>query len=190
MNSFYTDSEISQLGLRSFGKNVLLSKKASIYSAENITLGNNVRIDDFCILSGKVDIGDYVHIAAYSALYGSSEGIKIDDFANVSSRVAIYAVNDDYLGYGMTNPLIPARYKKIINGKVTIEKHVIIGSGCTILPNTHLHRGCAIGCMSLVKNDCDEFIIYAGIPAKKIKDRKKDFLALESQFLEEQAGHF
>lgn len=35
-----------------------------------MTIGSNVRIDDFCILSGRLEFGSYVHIAAYSALYG------------------------------------------------------------------------------------------------------------------------
>lgn len=53
MNSFYTEAELKELGLKSFGKSVLLSKKVSIYGAKNISIGNNVRIDDFCILSGQ-----------------------------------------------------------------------------------------------------------------------------------------
>ena len=76
MNSFYSNEELKQLGLKSFGKNVLISKKCSIYGADKISIGNNVRIDDFCILSGKIVIGNYVHISAYSALYAGGGRIK------------------------------------------------------------------------------------------------------------------
>jgi serine acetyltransferase len=43
--------------------------------------------------------------------------------------------------------------------------------------------GVAIGTMSLVKESCKEFCVYAGIPAKKIKERSRKLLALEKEFL-------
>ena len=110
MNSFYRSDEIAQLGLCIYGKNVSISSKACIYGEKHIKIGNNVRIDDFCIISGNVTIGDNVHIAAYSALYGGDAGITIENFANISSRVCIYAVSDDYGGITMTNPTIPEKY--------------------------------------------------------------------------------
>jgi hypothetical protein len=84
-NSFYCENELKSLGLKSFGKNVLISRKASIYSPELITLGNSVRIDDFCILSGNISLGSYIHISAYSALFGKY-GIKMNDFSGLSPR--------------------------------------------------------------------------------------------------------
>ena len=62
MNSFYSDEELKKIRFKSLGENVLISKKASIYSPEKIIIGNNVRIDDFCILSGNIQIGNHVHI--------------------------------------------------------------------------------------------------------------------------------
>ena len=49
--SFLNDEQLKDLGLKSYGKNVIISDKASLYNAKNISIGNNVRIDDFCILS-------------------------------------------------------------------------------------------------------------------------------------------
>lgn len=76
MNSFYSKEELQNIGFKKIGENVLISKKASIYSPQNIIIGNHVRIDDFTILSGEIEMGDYVHISAYVALYGKY-GIKI-----------------------------------------------------------------------------------------------------------------
>lgn len=50
MTSFYSEEELRSIGLKSYGKNVLISRFARIYGAESISIGNNVRIDDFCIL--------------------------------------------------------------------------------------------------------------------------------------------
>ena len=72
MNSFYSEEELSRVGFQSYGKNVLVSRKVSIYGASEISLGNNIRIDDFCILSGKIRLGHNIHLAAYTALWGGS----------------------------------------------------------------------------------------------------------------------
>ena len=89
MTSYYTETELQKIGFKKVGK-ALISRKASIYSPELISLGDHVRVDDFCILSGKIEIGNYVHIAAFSALYGGTEGIYIEDYANLSSRISVY----------------------------------------------------------------------------------------------------
>lgn len=185
MNSFYTQSELQEIGFLSCGDNVLISKKASIYSPEKITIGDNVRVDDFCILSGKITIGSYIHIAAYTALYGGSKGIKIADFANISSKVSIYAISDDYTGSTMTNPLVPEKFKNVTDEEVIIEKHVIIGSGSVILPGIKLAEGSAFGAMSLINHDSINWTINAGIPFRKIKDRSKELLKLEKEFRSE-----
>lgn len=88
-DSFFSAEELRVLGLRAYGCNVKISRKCSIYQASSIVLGDNVRVDDFCILSGRIKIGNYVHVAAYSALYAGDIGIEIGDFSNISSRVAI-----------------------------------------------------------------------------------------------------
>lgn len=176
MDSFFSEDELKLLGLKSYGEDVRVSRKCSIYGPEEIEIGNHVRIDDFCILSGRIHIGDYIHIAAYSALYAGDAGIEINDFANLSSRVAVYAISDDYLGESMTNPMIPDALKKVQKEKVVIEKHVIIGTGCTILPGVRLAEGSAVGCMSLIKKDTEAWTVYAGIPAGKIKERSRELL--------------
>lgn len=181
---FYTKEELKEIGFKSIGKNVFISNKCSIYSPEEISIGNNVRIDDFCILSGNIKIGNYIHIAAYGAYYGAG-GIEIHDFSTTSSRVTIYSQNDSYNGEAMTNPMIPEQYRKVSYRKVIIKKHSIIGASSIIFPGVTIEEGTAIGAMSLIKNSTEKWSIYIGVPAKKLKDRKKDSLELEKQFLKE-----
>lgn len=184
MNSFYSQEELQNMGFRVFGNNVFVSRKASIYGAERISLGNNIRVDDFCILSGRIEIGNYVHIAAYSALYGGVKGIFIADFANLSSRVSVYSISDDYSGETMTNPMVPEIYKSVESSPVRIEKHVIIGSTSVVLPGTVLREGSAFGSFSLIIQDSEPWSVNAGIPVRKIKERKQNVLALERKMME------
>lgn len=183
MNNFYTYAELSQLGFKGLGEsNILISKKASLYGIENMKIGSNVRIDDFCILSGKITIGRYVHIAAYTALYGGNE-IYIEDFANISSRVSVYSVNDDYLGESLSNPMIPDQYKKVKSAPVHIGKHVIIGSTSVVLPGVKLGEGSAFGSFSFITCDSEPWSVNVGIPSKKIKNRSKALLQYENELI-------
>ena len=45
MSSFYSQDELNKIGFKSVGKNVLISKKCSIYSTEHIEIKSNIRID-------------------------------------------------------------------------------------------------------------------------------------------------
>lgn len=182
MDSFLSISELNKIGFKKIGSNVLISRKSSIYSASDIQIGNNVRIDDFCILSGNIIIGNNIHVAAYSAIYGGNAGVQLSDFSNISSRVCIYAVSDDFSGETMTNPMIPIEYKNVKQASVYIGRHVIVGSGSTIFPGVTLNDGTAIGAMSLVNKTTDSWMIYAGIPIRIIKKRSKRLLELEKKY--------
>jgi acetyltransferase-like isoleucine patch superfamily enzyme len=180
-NSFYSPDELDKLGLGSFGSRVSISKKASIYSPEMLSIGDNVRIDDFCILSGNIKIGNNIHVSAYAALYGKY-GIELQDFTTISARNLIYSASDDYSGQYLTNPMIPEELTNVTGGRVILEKHSIIGAGCIILPGIVLREGTAIGAMSLVNKSTDAWGIYVGVPIRKLKDRKRNLLNLETKY--------
>jgi galactoside O-acetyltransferase len=172
---------LEAMGFASLGDNVRISEKASIYNPRKISIGSNVRIDDFCILSagaGGIAIGDYVHIAAYSSLIGAAR-IELSDFSGLSARVSVYSSSDDYSGAVLTNPTVPAEYTRVSHSDVHIGRHVIIGCGSVILPGVTLEEGVAVGALSLVQKSCKEFGVYAGAPARLIKQRKRDLLDLE-----------
>lgn len=178
-SSYYSEEELARLGLKSYGEDVRLSRKASLYGIGNISIGNHVRVDDFCILSGNITIGNYVHINPYTGIYAGDAGVVLDDFVNLSSRITIYAVSDDYSGNYMTSPLLPETVTNIRHALVHIGKHVIIGTGSVVLPGVDIGEGCAVGAMSLVKKSCPAWGIYTGIPCSYLKERSKKLLEFE-----------
>ena len=184
MSSFYSELELRDLGFKSFGKNILISKNAKIYGSSNIEIGDNVRIDDFCILSGKIKLGSHIHISAGAYFFAGEGGIVMEDFTNISSRCVLYAVNDDYSGLALTGSTVPVEYRGITQKKITIKKHSIIGSGSTILPGVSVEEGTAVGCMSLLINDTMPWMIYVGVPAKPISKRSKQLIKSELKYLE------
>jgi len=182
-NSFYLRRQLYELGLKDFGKNVLISKKASLYSPEKISIGDNVRIDDFCILSGSITLGSYIHISAYTAMYGGyGYPIIMEDFTGLSARCTVYSMSDDFGGDYLIGPMLPHEVCNVQGGPVIIKKYTQVGANCVILPNVTLGEGVSVGSMSLVNKSLDDWGIYVGIPAKKLKDRSKGLLKFVDQF--------
>jgi acetyltransferase-like isoleucine patch superfamily enzyme len=175
MNTFYTHDELVLIGFNRFGDNVLISRKASIISPEKMQIGNHVRIDDFCLLSGEIHIGSFVHISAFTALYGRN-GIFIEDYAGVSPRCTIFSATDDFSGEFLIGPMVDQKYTNILGGPVFIKKYVQIGAGCVVLPNVTIKEGSVIGAMSLVNKSIESWLISAGIPIRTIKKRSKNLL--------------
>jgi len=176
---------IDSMGFAGLGENVMLSDKASFHGVSRISIGSNVRIDDFCILSagaGGICIGNFVHIGAYSSLIGACK-ITLSDFCNLSSRVSVYSSNDDYSGATMTNPMVPSEFTGVRHDDVMLRRHAIVGCGSVILPGVELEQGVAIGALTLVRTNCAAFGIYSGNPARRISERRRDLLQLEEQLM-------
>ena len=180
--SFYSPDELAKLGLRSYGENVLISRKASLYNAGAIDIGSDVRIDDFCVLSagaGGIAIGNFVHVAVYASMIGAGR-IRLEDYSCLSGRVAVYSSSDDYSGEHLTNPMVPEQYRGVISADVVVGRHALVGAGSIVLPGVTIGDGTAIGAMSFVRADCEPFSIYAGVPARRIKPRARRMLELEA----------
>ena len=175
VTSFYSEEELSFIGFKSIGKDVKISRYARIYSPQNISIGNNVRIDDFCILSGHITFGNNIHISAYVALYGA-EGIEFEDYTGVSARSTIYSAMDDFSGDYLVGSIHPKELTHVSGGKVTIKSYTQIGANVLVFPNLTIGEGCVVGACSMVRKDLDSWGIYYGFPAKRMKDRKQNLL--------------
>lgn len=183
--AFLSADQLAALGLGRVGRDVRISDRASLHNPGQIEIGDATRIDDFVVVSAGregIRIGRNVHVACFCSIIGAA-AIRIEDFANLSSRVALYSSTDDFSGFAMTNPTVPARYTNVTSAPVTVGRHVVIGSGSVVLPGVNLARGVAVGALSLVKEDCAEFRIYAGVPARVVGERSRRLLELERELL-------
>jgi acetyltransferase-like isoleucine patch superfamily enzyme len=168
ITSFYSQEELLSIGFSSVGNNVQISRKASIYGPENMSIGDNVRIDDFCILSGKITIGSNIHISAYVALYGAG-GIIMEDYTGISPRSTIYSAMDDFSGNYLIGPIHPTDYTNVQKGQVVIKKYSQIGTHSVIFPDVTIGEGSVIGAMTLVNKSLSGWGIYIGQPARLLK---------------------
>ena len=184
----FTENDLVDEGFRSLGRNVRIAKNCTVIGAENISIGDNVRIDGYCTLvaagEGYINLGSYIHLGGYCALLAGA-GITIEDFSTISWGGKLFSHSDDFTGRHLTNPTVPTEYTKASEGPIILKRHAIVGANTVILPKVTLGEGVAVGALSLVNKSLDEWGIYTGIPAVRIKDRKRKLLEFEKTFLDE-----
>ncbi len=186
---FLKKEDIEKIGFKKVGDNVLISDKAVFYYPELIEIGNNVRIDDFCILSGKIIFHDYIHIGAYShILSGRNSVIEFNDFSAMSFNSTVFTKTDDYLGEYICSPMVPDKYRRITEKSVIFGRHANIGAGTIVFPGADISEGVAVGAMSLIVRKTKAWKIYSGNPAKAVCGREKNILQLEENFRKSNNG--
>lgn len=183
MSNLYTIEELKKMGITVYGENVSISKFANIYNPKNLILHDNIRIDDFTIISckGIIEIFNYVHISA-QCFFSSTTKIVIGNYSAVSVGTKIFGGCDDFSGEYLANPTIPEKYTNVKIGNILIGNNVIIGSNSVIMPDITIEDGAVIGANSFVNKNCDSWKIYAGSPIKFIKNRKTTCLQLLHEF--------
>lgn len=179
---FLEPADLEKLPFARCGHDVLIDDTVRIVGCGNIALGDNVRIDAHVVIiaSGQITIGSYVHISAHCYLEGRG-GIVLNDFANLSSYVGLHSVSDDFSGRSLTNPMTPEHLKCLHQGKIVVGRHAVLGAKSTVLPGVHIGDGGVLGAHSMAKEDIAAWTICAGVPARPVRIRSRDLLALERE---------
>ncbi len=175
-NIFFKHSE-----LKSCGKNVIIGKTVRIRYPELVEIGENVIIDDFTYISTALKLHDNVHISSGCKIIGGKNAfVEMFEYSTLAPNVVLSAGSDDYIS-GIATPMVALAFKaKCIIGEIIIKKHCIVGAGSVVLPNIVFNEGSAVGALSLVNKSLESYKLYAGIPAKPIKNRNKsEILSLE-----------
>ena len=161
--------------LKHCGKNVIIGKTVRIRYPELISIGDNCIIDDFTYISTALELKSNVHISAGCKIIGGRNStVSIDEYSTLSPGVVLTAGSDDYVG-GIATPFVPMEVKGNAEiGYIRLGRHCIVGSNAVVLPNVVFGEGASVGALSLVKCDLEPWALYAGVPAKKIKDRNKE----------------
>lgn len=186
--AYLTDEAVRAMGFRHVGAGVKVSDKSTFYGVQDQVIGDGVRIDDFCVVSGKVTLGRYVHLAVQTHLEGGTAGITFGDFSGAAFACQIMAQSDDYSGEWLGGPLGAAEYRNIDKRPVVIGEYVMLGTMCVVLPGVTIADGCAFSAMSLIDRDTDEWGMYGGIPARRYRERSRRVVQLIDETLPGQGG--
>jgi acetyltransferase-like isoleucine patch superfamily enzyme len=177
------------------GRNVVFGTNVVFRHPHKIEIGDNVIIDDNCLLDAKgaensgIRIGSGVYLGRNTILSCKDGDIEIGDHANIgfnceifsSSKVVLeeYALLAAYCyvvgggNYDLKNTGLPIAQQPIFEKKgVTIEKNCWLGARVTVLDGVNIGHDSAVGSGALVNSEIAPFSIAVGVPAKVVKSRE------------------
>lgn len=141
----------------------MISELANIVG--ELDCGWNCRIDPFVTITGKVRLGNNVHIGIGACIFGS-EGVEIGNDCSISPGAKLFTGSfDGETGHKANPQLADKTYKK---GSIKIGDRCIVGANSVVLPDVELSDDVLIGALSLVKTSLSSGL-YAGTPVRKLK---------------------
>lgn len=134
-----------------------------------IEIGHNTIIGNDAFLDGrflrKWKGNEFKPLAYLSDLINPKERpLKIGNNVSIAGEVRIYTMQHD----------IDSPEFKEVEGAVTIDDYVVIGTRVTILPGVHIGKGAVIASGAVVTEDVASYNLVGGVPAKFIRKRPTD----------------
>ena len=158
-------------------KNLRIFKFTNIINPEHVIVGDNVIIDDFCLLYAKenapIRIGSWVHLVNFSSYTGGP--ITIGNFIAVSSGARIMGGSDHYGNGALMNSPIPEQFRNTDRRGCILKDFCFIGANSVVFPGVTIGEGSVIGAGSIVRRDLEPWGIFIMRNGKmiKIKERSK-----------------
>lgn len=176
--------------LLNVGEDVLIHPTAEIRRPNLVTIGNHVAIDEYVVITTRAHIHDYIHIAPLVTVVGGKEAlIVMMDFSTIAAGARIICGSSDYLGSGFVSPTTPMEFRsKEIIKPVIMEKFSHVATNSVVLPGVTLKEGSVLAALSFAKDNLEPWTIYAGIPAKPIKERPKALIMKYAEELKRKYG--
>jgi acetyltransferase-like isoleucine patch superfamily enzyme len=176
------------------GRNITIDVGVIINSPEMISVGDNVHIDKYCIIStgkkllgkikrkdnlhfkheiGEVVIGSNVHLVEFCIVSGYG-GVAIGDNCTLSAGTKIYSLSN--LPYDPDDrkrvvSIMPYEQAPFILSPVVLHQNVWAGLQVLIMPGITIGKNSFVTSNSLVMGEFSENSYLAGQPAKKIRNR-------------------
>ena len=136
-------------------------------------IGENTFLAETAVIVGDVTVGRDCSIWFNAVLRGDVNKIVIGDRTNIQDGTVIHTTFDESKHPSQTHigNDVSIGHNATIHG-ATIEDKCLIGMGATVLDNAVVATGCIIAANALVLSGSrlEPNSLYAGIPAKKIKE--------------------
>jgi acetyltransferase-like isoleucine patch superfamily enzyme len=161
LNSEFLSRDVLEiLGFARLGEDVLIHSTVVIVDCRKLSLGSRIRIDPYVIISnrGGVEFGNNIHIG-------------------------IYTSNEDLSGRTLSHPTVPGGDKTARTASISFGRHSAVGAGSLVFPGARFAEGSVLGAMSRVSRPLKPWTNYAGIPARRMRERHRDILEHERQYL-------
>lgn len=146
---YYSREELLAFGFESVGSHIQFSRKCSLYRVSGF-IGNHVRVDDFCILKGRLEIGSHIHIAAFCSISGVRGRVVMQDFSSLGNRCSLYTGSDNYNADALSSSTVPEKYLDTLCGDIILGRASQIGAHSVVLPGALVGDAASIGALCIL----------------------------------------
>jgi acetyltransferase-like isoleucine patch superfamily enzyme len=138
----------------SFSDGVTIEDYVRLTGSPRISLGKNVYINCFTMISGEIEIGDNVLISQYVNIWGRAHRFMERDRL-IWDQYGTHGVTDQ--GYDIA--------------PVVVKEGAWIGPHVTVFRGVTIGKGAVVGANAVVTKDLPDYAVAFGIPAKVHKFR-------------------
>ena len=174
------------------GRNVVFGQNVVLRHPHKIRIGDNVVIDDNCLLDAKGEsnggilIGSGVFVGRNSILSCKNGDIELADGANVGFNCEIFSASRVRIGanvlmaaysyviggdHDVSDPTKPVLEQTRTSTGVTIGDGAWIGAGAKILDGVSIGEGAIVGAAAVVRDDVGPREVAVGSPARVVSKR-------------------
>lgn len=186
---------------RSCGRNVNFGANVVVRNPNKIDIGDNVIIDDNCLLDAKgrrnngITIEDGVFVGRNSILSCKNGDIIIRQNANIGFNCEIFSGRRVEVGEGV----LMAAYGYLIGGDhdadasdvsvteqgstshgIMVEPGAWLGAAALVRDGVNIGSHAIVGAGAVVTHDVPEYAVAAGVPARVLRDRRDARTTAES----------
>jgi len=131
--------------------------------------GNNCFLAENATVIGDVVMGDECSVWFQAVVRGDVNSIRIGNKVNIQDAAIIHCTYQRAATTIGNN--VSIGHRAIVHG-CTIHDNVLIGMGAMIMDHTVVHPNCLIaaGAVVLENSELESYSIYAGVPARKVKE--------------------
>lgn len=146
--AWYIHDHVASRARMKKGKNVRIHPTASLRCGENITLGENSHINQYCCVwasrNAKIVLGDNLLMGPGVKIFSSNHGMKAG---------------------------IPMNEQPWNEKDVIIGNDVWLGANSVVVPGVKIGDGSVIAAGAVVTKDIEPFAVAGGVPARLLKKR-------------------
>lgn len=166
MTNFFTKEELLAFGFASVGDGVAVSRDVRFFAISG-SMGNNVRIDTFTILTGDIVLEHDVHLSPLCFLSATGGRITMQQGSGIGPQCALLTKSDDY-----TREDLGIEGK--VAGNIQIGSNTIIGAGCKIFPGVNIGADASIGGHCMITHDVKpgDMVISRGVSTITVGNRQ------------------
>lgn len=176
---------------KTFGRNVIIGRNVVFRHPRRISIGNNVTIDDNCLLDGRggnrrigIRLEDNVLVNRNCMLAAKSGSIQLGCRTSIGSNSVIVSMDGVEFGEAVLLAggcyLSAGAYKidemrpimdqdLYTTGPIQIGANAWLGARATILDGVRIGENAVVGACALVNKDIPAKSIAVGVPAKIIR---------------------